>query len=400
MNITIIGAGIVGASCAYYLAKRGAKVTVLERANQPATGSTAKSAAGIRHQFSHPENVKMTMFSLGVLQQFEALTGYHPGYRNVGYLFLLSEEMMGSWAQQRKMQEGLGARVWGLDVEQTSERFPYLNLEGLAGSSFGPDDGVVDPHAITLGFLDTAKKLGATVKLGHEVLELTRQGNQWLVLTNKGRLESDIIVNAAGAFSGEVGKRAGLDIPVLPYRRNIYTTAPTTQRRESIAATETRLPHYTLSDHYNFPHPTPLIIDMTTGVYLRSEGERFIFGLSNHDEPVGDNQAVDWAWMEHTLELALPRFPMLETAGLDRKACWAGLYEITPDHIPILGRMPNIENFYNACGFSGHGVQHAPATGLILSEEILDGTSHTFDITDFRYERFAQEKVRLEANIV
>jgi sarcosine oxidase, subunit beta len=378
MKITIIGAGIVGASCAYYLAKRGANVTVLERANQPATGSTAKSAAGIRHQFSHPENVKMTLVSAKVFSDFETLTGYDAGYRKVGYLFLLSEEMLVSWSQQRKMQTELGARVWALDLQETAKKFPYLTLDGIAGSSFGPDDGVVDPHAVTLGFLDVAKKLGATVLLEHEVLELKRQGGQWLLLTNKGRFETDIIVNAAGAFSGEVGKRAGLDIPVLPYRRNIYATSPVK----------------------DFPHPTPLIIDMTTGVYLRSEGERFIFGLSNHDEPAGDNQAVDWAWMEHTLGLALPRFPLLERAGLDRRACWAGLYEITPDHIPILGRMPGAENFYNACGFSGHGVQHAPATGLILSEEILDGASHSFDITDFRYERFSEKREGLEANIV
>jgi sarcosine oxidase, subunit beta len=378
MNITIIGAGIVGASCAYYLAKRAASVTVLERANQPATGSTAKSAAGIRHQFSHPENVKMTLFSAKTFGEFETLTGYDAGYKKVGYLFLLADDMLESWAKQREMQQGLGARVQGLDKTETARKFPYLDLEGIAGSSLGIEDGVVDPHAITLGFLDVAKKLGAKVLLEHEVLELKRQNNQWVLLTNKGRLETDIIINAAGAFSGEVGKRAGLEIPVAPYRRNIYATAPVK----------------------DFPHPTPLIIDMTTGVYLRSEGERFIFGLSNHDESVGDNQAVDWAWLEHTLGLALPRFPFLERAGLDRKACWAGLYEITPDHIPILGRMPGAENFYNACGFSGHGVQHAPATGLILSEEILDGTSHSFDITDFRYERFAEKRERLEANIV
>jgi sarcosine oxidase, subunit beta len=378
MNITIIGAGIVGASCAYYLAKRGATVTVLERANQPATGSTAKSAAGIRHQFSHPENVKMTLFSAKTFGDFETLTGYDAGYKKVGYLFLLPEEMMGSWAKQREMQQSLGCRVQGLDVQETARKFPYLALDGIAGSSLGPDDGVVDPHAVTLGFLDAAKKLGAVVKLEHEVLELKRQGGQWVLLTNQGRLETDIVLNAAGAFSGEVGKRAALEIPVLPYRRNIYATAPVK----------------------NFPHPTPLIIDMTTGVYLRSEGERFIFGLSNHDESAGDNQAVDWQWMEHTLGLALPRFPFLETAGLDRRACWAGLYEITPDHIPILGRMVGAENFYNACGFSGHGVQHAPATGLILSEEIVDGSSHTFDISDFRYERFSAKRDRLEANIV
>ena len=378
MNVIIIGAGIVGASCAYYLSKRGASVTVLERANQVATGSTAKSAAGIRHQFSHPENVKMSLYSAKEFSQFETLTGYDAAYRKVGYLFLLSEDMLESWEQQRLMQQALGAKVLGLGLKETQAQFPYINTNGLSGSSFGPDDGVVDPHAVTLGYLDAAKKYGATIKLQTEVLELNYKNQQWEIKTNQGNLRTDAILNASGAFGGELGKRAGLEIPVLPYRRNIYTTSP--------------IPH--------FKHPTPLMIDMTTGVYVRSEGERFILGLSNHDEPAGDNQAVDWQWMEHTLELALPRFPFLETASLDHKACWAGLYEITPDHIPILGRMPKVEQFFNACGFSGHGVQHSPATGLILCEEILDGVSKTFDITDFRYERFASTKVQLEANIV
>jgi sarcosine oxidase subunit beta len=377
-SVAIIGAGIVGASCAYYLAKRGARVTVLERASQPATGSTAKSAAGIRHQFSHPENVRMSLYSAGVFATFEALTGYDAAYRKVGYLFLLPEDMLSSWGRQQAMQQALGVRVDGLSPEATAERFPYLNLAGIAGSSLGADDGVVDPHAVTLGFLRAAKRFGTTVLLGHEVLELERRAAQWHLLTQEQTVQADVIINAAGAFSGELGRRAGLEIPVAPYRRNIYATAPVP----------------------DFCHPTPLIIDMTTGIYLRSEGERFIFGLSNHNEAAGDNQAVDWAWMEHTLELALPRFPFLETAGLDRRACWAGLYEITPDHLPILGPMPGAEGFYNACGFSGHGVQHAPATGLILSEEILDGQCRSFDIRDFRYERLSQTRGNHETNIV
>ena len=377
-HVCVIGAGIVGASCAHYLSRRGAQVTVLERAPHAATGSTAKSAAGLRHQFSHSENVKMSLYSTSVFSDFEALTGFDSGYRKVGYLFLLAESMLESWQVQQAMQRGLGARVQGLGLDETAEEFPYLNLEGLGGSSFGPDDGVVDPHTVTLGFLAAAKRLGAVSQFDTEVLSLTYRNDVWHIETSQGKVIADAVINAAGAFGGELGTRAGLEIPVLPYRRNIYATAP--------------LP--------DFPHPTPLIIDMTTGCYLRSEGERFIFGLSNLDEPAGDNQAVDWAWLEHTLELALPRFPFLERVGLDQKACWAGLYEITPDHIPILGKMPGVDGFYNACGFSGHGVQHAPATGLILAEEILDGAAHTFDISDFRYERFQNSSLRVEANIV
>ena len=377
-HVAVVGAGIVGASCAYFLSERGVRVTLLERAPAPASGSTAKSAAGLRHQFSHPENVKMSLFSAEVFERFETLTGTDAGYRKVGYLFLLPKAMSAAWAEQRAMQSSLGAEVLGLSLAETAARFPYLNLEGLAGSSFGPDDGVVDPHTVTLGFLAAARSQGARVELETEVLNLSRQRGAWTLETNRGTFSADAVLNAAGAFGGELGARAGLDIPVLPYRRNIYATAPVP----------------------DFAHPTPLVIDLTTGVYLRSEGERFIFGLSNELEPPGDRQAVDWAWLEHTLDLALPRFPFLETVGLDRKACWAGLYEITPDHLPILGRMGGVDGFYNACGFSGHGVQHAPASGLILAEEILDGAAHSFDISDFRIERFREKRARLEANIV
>ena len=377
-HVVVIGAGIVGASCAYYLSERGARVTVLERASAPASGATGKSAAGIRHQFTHPENVKMSLHSAKVFQEFEALTGVEADYRKVGYLFLLPPGLVEPWREQREMQRQLGAQVEGLSIEKTAERFPYLSAEGVGGSSFGPDDGVIDPHAVTLGYLAKAREQGTQVRLETEMLGLAHKSDTWRIETSEDTLVADAVINAAGAFAGEVGALAGLDIPVKPYRRNIYTTAPVP----------------------DFPHPTPLVIDMATGVYLRSEGERFIFGLSNEDEPAGDNQAVDWGWLEHTLDLALPRFPFLETAGLDRKACWAGLYAITPDHLPILGEVSGTSGFYNACGFSGHGVQHAPATGLILAEEVLDGEAHTFDITDFRYERFSEKRERLEANIV
>lgn len=371
----IIGAGIVGASCAYYLSRRGAKVTILERHPQAAMGSTAKSAAGIRHQFSHPENVRMSLYSAGVFSDFEALTGTNAAYRRVGYLFLLSEALLSEWDKQVQMQQALGVRVELLRPKQLSKRFPYLEPDGIAAGSYGIDDGVLDPNSVTMGFLSAARQMGAQLELNTEVLGLAYQ-SAWKIETTQGELSADAIINAAGAFGGELAKRAGLNVPVLPYRRNIYATGP----------------------EPDFPHPSPLIVDMTTGVYTRSEGERFIFGLSNPDESPGADERIDWDWLEHSLELALPRFPFLRT--LDRKASWAGLYEITPDHLPILGRMPGAENFFNACGFSGHGVQHAPATGLILAEEILDAQAHSFDITDFRLERFSQPTTLSERNIV
>ena len=378
LKVSVIGAGIVGASCTYHLAARGAEVTVLERAPQPAGGATAKSAAGIRHGFSHPENVKMSLHSARAFSRFEDLTGVDAGYRKVGYLFLVPEAGWADWQKQLEMQRALGARAEALSVSELRERFPDVSTKGLGGASFGPDDGVVDPHTVTLGYLSAARRVGARVRLEVEVLELTHKKNVWMLSCNGETFRADAVVNAAGPFAGELGRRAGLDLPVLPVRRNVYVTAP--------------LPDY--------PHPSPLMIDMGTGVWVRSEGERFIFGLSKHDEPPGDNQAVDWDWLEPTLTQALPRFPFLERAGLDARACWAGLYAVTPDHLPILGEMPRAPGFFNACGFSGHGVQHSPATGLTIAEEILDGGARSFDIESFRFERFQKETVRLEQNVV
>ena len=200
LHVAVVGAGIVGASCAYYLSVLGARVTVLERAPAPASGSTAKSAAGLRHQFSHPENVKMSLFSASVFERFEKLTGYNAGYRKVGYLFLTPHNLSEAWAEQRKMQTALGARVQGLSLAETARRFPYLNLDGLAGSSFGPDDGVVDPHAVTLGFLAAARSNGAKVRLETEVLSLVREAGAWKFETSQGTFRVDAVLNAAGAF--------------------------------------------------------------------------------------------------------------------------------------------------------------------------------------------------------
>jgi sarcosine oxidase subunit beta len=169
---------------------------------------------------------------------------------------------------------------------------------------------------------------------------------------------------------------AGLDVPVQHVRRNIYSTAA--------GATPTH----------------PMTIDVATGVFLRSEGERLLFGLSRLDEAFGYNTSVDWEWMETVLERAESRFPWLLDAPLDQSGAWAGTYEVTPDNFPVLGRLPEAQDWVNACGFSGHGVMQGPMAGLLVAEEVLDGGAHSVDIDPLRIDRLRSGDMRVDAMVL
>ena len=312
----------------------------------------------------------MSRYSARAFTDFKNEIGADAGYRKVGYLFLVPAEGWSAWQTQVKMQRELGATVELLSIEALEVHFPNLSTAGLGGGSLGLDDGVVDPHAVTMGYVRAARARGAALHLQTEVRGLSFQQGRWRVETNAETFHADTVISGAGACVGRVAELAGLEVPVYPYRRNVYATGP--------------LPDY--------PHPSPLMIDQATGVWLRSEGARFIMGLVNEHEPPSENQSVDWAWLEHLLERAPPRFPFLEHAGLDAKTCWAGLYAMTPDHLPILGEAQSHPEFFNACGFSGYGVQHSPATGHILASEVC-GETHDFDLEDFRLERFVPDEV-------
>ena len=377
-QVVVIGAGIVGASCAYYLAQAGANVTVLEAKPKPALGATSRSAGGLRHQFSEPENIKMSLYSAEQYSHFEVLTGVSAGYQKVGYLFLLPEDMWDDWQPQVKLQRELGAKVEVLAPEDIRKRFPDINTHGLAGATLGLDDGIIDPPAITEGYLRAAQDLHVDVRYNSPIERIEQRRGQWRIKAGESLASADVIVNAAGAHAKDVAAFVGLDVPVLPYRRNIYVT----------------------KDLTDYPHPSPLMIDMATGIWLRSRNTHFLMGRSNMDEPPGDNQKVDWDWLQVSLTPALQRFPTLGRVNLNPPACWAGLYAITPDHTPILGEAESHAGFVNACGFSGHGVQHAPATGLTIKEIVFEEET-TFDLTSYRLERFANTANQAgETNIV
>jgi sarcosine oxidase subunit beta len=366
----------MGASCAFRLSERGLKVAVLEAQTAPAMGSTGYSAAGVRVQFTEETNIRLSWESIQEYQRFQDFYGEDSGYRPIGYLFLVPPERWEAHMEGVRLQQRIGAPVSVLSIED-AQRLVQFEPSGIAGTTHGAADGVVDPHSVTFTYLRLAKERGVSVSLETPLTRASRAGNAWRVETPRGVFEAEYVVNAAGSWAGEVAKRAGLEVPVQPVRRVVFATAPTA-----------------------WHHVYPLTIDLTSGFYLRSEGRRILFGRSNLNEPLGFTEGVDWEWLEPTLSVGLERFPWLAEIGLDRQACWWGYYEVTPDHNPILGRMPTAENWVNVAGFSGHGVQQAPVVGRLMAEEITLGKAQSINIDPLRINRFSTHQYRQEHNIV
>jgi sarcosine oxidase subunit beta len=378
-SVVVIGAGIVGASVAYHLAVRGcADVIVLEKADTEVTGSTARSAAGVRHQFASEVNIRLSIYSIERLKRFSEEVGGYSGLKQIGYLLLVSEAR--KWMQYQAsvaLQNSLGVASRTLSPEEIPSLVPWIKIDGLLGATYCPEDGHCDPHGVATGYLAAARALGVEVRRATPAVGILRSGARVSgVQTPEGSIACETVVNAAGPWAGKVGTLAGVQVPVLPYRRCIYMTEPIA----SLA-------------------PFPFTIDTGSGFYMRKEGEKLLVGVTNENEPPGENLAVDWDWLETVLERGVSRCPFLENVGIVRRNCWAGLYENTPDHLPILGRHPELTNYVDASGFSGHGVMHSPATGMLIAEEVLDGRAHSIDIDGLRVTRFASRIAAAEVNV-
>jgi sarcosine oxidase, subunit beta len=367
----VIGAGAIGASCAYHLARGGLRVLVAETFAGPAEGSTGRSFASIRSQWADPLNIEISWRSIRAYRSFPDDHGIDVGYRPTGYLLLVPDPQWPAHLAAVELQRAHGVPVEVLDVAAAAQVTP-LRPDGIAGATWGPADGVVDPHLATAAYLTLARNAGAQVRFGHQVTAITPEDGDggWSVTAGGRTIRARYLVNAAGGWAGEVAALAGRSVPVAHSRRNIYATAP-----GALDAINTG--------------PLPMTIDLGTGVYVRSEGPRLLFGAARPDQPDGYDVSVDWPWMESVLALAVPRFPWIEDLPLDRAGCWAGTYENSPDHHGILGPDPAAPTWVNACGFSGHGLMQAPEIGRLVAEQVTTGAITSLDTDPLRPDRFA-----------
>ena len=360
-DIVIIGGGIVGASVAWHLTEAGCRnVLILEREAHQGKGSTGKSMGGVRAQFATKPNIQMSMYSIPFYAAFEERLGHPSGYRAQGYLFVATLPKHLEYLQgNNKLQKSLGleqARM--LSCDEVIAMVPQLRNDDILGGSFSPSDGFIDPYSVMVGFTTRASERGATIWRSTEVTAIHAQASGITgVETTRGPVSARVVVNAAGPWASEVAALAGIPLPVEPMRRMLIPSEP----------------------FDGISHEVPMVVDMSTGFHFRPESLGFLLAWNDPEEKMGFNTNFEPSFIEKVLTLAADRVPCFENLAVNPKRAWAGLYEMSPDHHAIIGRVPELKGFFCANGFSGHGAMHAPATGRIVADLIVNGKTAVVD---------------------
>jgi sarcosine oxidase subunit beta len=251
-----------------------------------------------------------------------------------------------------------------------------MKFEDALLGTFHQKDGLVDPNSVVMGYISAAHKRGIKAINNTEVLGIRVRGNQVeAVETNQGTIQTRMVLNMAGPWSGQIGAMAGVQLSVSPIRRQIFTT-------NSIK---------------EITNDFPFVIDFGQSLYFHRHGDGLLIGMSNPNQAPGFDQSVDEEFELVNLEAAIARMPLMERAS--RASHWAGLYEVTPDAHPIYGRTP-VDGFLVCTGFSGHGFMHGPISGKLMSELILDGRFSTVDVSMLDLARFEEGRLIQEYNVV
>ncbi len=389
-DVVIVGGGIVGCAAAYFLstdaAFRGRRIVIVERDPSCRECSTARSAGGVRQQFSTPENIAMSQFTLAVFHRLATMFGAEAdvAFREQGYLIMASAEGQPQLAENVDLQRSMGADIALLGASELEARFPWLTSDGVAAGSLGlSGEGWFDPPSLATLFRKAAVANGVTV-IADRVTGLVVQGGrvQSVALASGGSVACGQVVNAAGSWAGEVAALAGVALPVEPRKRYVYV-----------------IDARAVPDALRL---APLTVD-PSGVWFRPEGRVFICGKSPEadQEPAArDLDAIDYRFFEEEVWPALAaRVPAFEAVKVVN--AWAGYYDYnTLDQNAVIGPHPEVANLYFAAGFSGHGAQQAAAAGRAIAELIASGAYRSIDLERLGYRRIAEAAPLPERNVI
>lgn len=377
-DVVIIGGGIIGFSVAFHLAKlKFGRIVLLEKEAMIGEGSTSKAAGGIRAQFAQKVNIEMSIVSEEFFRNFNKHTGYEAIFDQVGYLFLLQDEKdVQTFKKSYELHQKLGLPVELLEPKQILEIAPHVNVDDIKLGTFCSNDGIADQWEFLMGFEKASRRLGVEVELEAEVTGIDSVAGEVLaVQTSKGKIKTQVVVNCAGPYSRKIGEMVGAKVEVDPFKRQIVTTG-----------------------ELDFIKPTiPMVVDVSSGLYCHKESSGLLLGWADKDQKPSFDISVEPDYTDAILERALHRIPQLETAEIANQ--WAGLYESTPDHLAIIGWAQEVKGMFHCCGFSGHGIMHSPAAGLVTAE-MISGKKPSIDISSLAPERFAKGKLAVETNVI
>jgi sarcosine oxidase subunit beta len=376
-SVVIIGGGVMGVSIAYHLAAAGVPDVVLVDKNSFGSGSTCKAAGGVRAQFSDRINIELGLRGLETFENFAERFDQEIDFHKVGYLFLLdSAATVSAFEQSIAVQNELGVPSRMISVAEAKQMSPLISTEGLLAAAFSPTDGHCTPESVVLGYATAARRKGARLIANCAATGIERNDDRIVAVnTEGGRIETDTVICAAGAWSKQVGEWVGVDLPVTPLRRQILITEPVPG----------------LDPHM------PFTIDFGSSFYFHGEGKGLLLGMSYPDETPGFKMNQSDDWLPGLGEAIEHRAPALADVGI--ASGWAGLYEVTPDHNAIIGEAESVSRFLYATGFSGHGFLMGPAVGEVIRDLYL-GEQPFLDISGLDVRRFAGEEIRPEWNII
>lgn len=369
-NYVIIGAGISGCSIAYNLAKRGAKDIVVFEKSFLTSGSTGRCGAGVRQQWATEMNCILAKASIDFFETAKETLDYEGDleFKQDGYLIVAAtKEEDEKFSENVKLQNSLGIPSRKLTKEEALEIVPHLDISKIISATFCPTDGHLNPFTTTDAFYKAAKRLGVKFYFNEEVVEIITENNKVKrVITKNYNIETENIINAAGGYSREVGLLAGIDIPVYSENHEILVTEPI----EKIQG--------------------PMVMSFSRNIYCQQVPHgSFIMGRSDPEVLRDHSTNSTWKFLDEMAKTVCDILPIVGELRVIRQ--WGGSYNMSPDRQPIISKVNELEGFYIACGFSGHGFMFAPITGILLSEIIL-GLEPSFGVKDLSIERFKEKR--------
>ena len=375
-KVAIIGGGVTGLFTAYYLAKKGVTDVVVLEKKYIGYGASGRNGGGVRQQWGTRENIELTKASVGVFERIAEEANYPIWFNQGGYLILAhTEEEKREFDRMRRLQNSLGVKTRWLEPEEAREIVPEINTDFIIGANYNPTDGVLQPFLLLWGLEKWLRERGVRIYTYTPVTGFrVEDGRVRKVLTERGTVEAENVMIAAGTFCRDLAAQLGVSIPTRPERHEAMCTEGMKRWLK------------------------PMIISFHYGIYFsQSYYGEIVGGIGNPRERPGLNLSTSTWFLQAFSTIATKIIPKFRHVRILRQ--WAGCYDVSPDRKPIMDRLPGLENVFVSCGYSGHGVMISPAVGMIMSSMML-GEKPPFDPAPYSLDRFERGALEVEGAVV